>query len=103
MKAIGDLGYRGTSDLISVPNNTDSLQVKKFKSRALKRHKKFNGLIKNFDCLNSCFRNSQAKFKLCFEAVCVICQYQIEVDQPLFDILVEDVLRSDEENTSEDE
>ena len=92
IKAIGDSGYTGNHDVVSCPNVSDTNAVKKFKSRALKRHEKFNGLIKTFECFNQKFRHSQDKFKHSFEAVCVICQYQIEIDEPLFDILIEDVI-----------
>jgi hypothetical protein len=74
-KAIGDSGH---SQKISTPNSHDSKQVKKFKSRALERQEKFNGMIKNFDCLSGGFRHSVDRFKNCFGAMCVICQYQIE-------------------------
>ncbi len=91
-KAIGDGGYSGHSQQISTPNSRDSKQVKKFKSRALKRQEKFNGMTKNFDCLSGRFRHSVDRFKNCFEAVCVICQYQIENDRPLYDVLIDDLM-----------
>jgi DDE superfamily endonuclease len=91
-KAIGDLGYSGHPGTISTPNAIDSYGVNLFKSRALKRHETFNGHTKVFECLNGRFRHSVQRFANCFEAVCVLCQYQIENDKPLFNILVEDVL-----------
>jgi hypothetical protein len=91
-KGIGDGGYSGHSQQISTPNSHDSKQVKKFKSRALKRPEKFNGMTKNFDCLSGRFRHSVDRFKNCFEAVCVICQYQIENDRPLYDVLIDDLM-----------
>ena len=48
IRAIGDLGFRGEPDLISVPNAHDAKAVATFKSRALKRHESFNKLIKDF-------------------------------------------------------
>lgn len=90
-RCIGDGGYPGYPQVLSTPNALDSKQVAKFKSRALKRHETFNGRIKNFGCLGGIrFRHSLDKFKIMFEAVCVICQYQIEKD-PLYDILIEGV------------
>jgi hypothetical protein len=89
-KAIGDGGYSGHSHEISTPNSHDSKAVFKFKSRALKRHEKFNGLTKNFDCLDGRFRHCVDRFKNCFEAVCVIAQYQIENNRPLYDVLIDD-------------
>jgi hypothetical protein len=88
-KAIGDGGYRGHPNELSSPNSHDSKEVHTFKGRALKRHEKFNGKTKNFDCLSGRFRHSTDRFKNCFEAVCVICQYQMENGHPLYDVLVE--------------
>jgi len=97
-KAIGDLGYRGSQDAVSVPNPYDSRPVQVFKSRACLRHETFNGIIKEFDCLKGRFRHSTAKFGVCFEAVCVLCQYKLEHDRPLFDVLVEDVFAEEEDS-----
>jgi DDE superfamily endonuclease len=94
-KAIGDGGYFGHPKWIITPNAHDSRAVRKFKGRALKRHEKFNGHIKTFECTSSRFRHGQDKFKDCFEAVCVVCQYVIEIDIPLYDILIEDVFRDE--------
>ena len=118
-KAIGDGIYRGNQDTISYPNTHDSRPVKKFKSRALKRHEAFNGMTKSFQILRQAFRhNVEEKIGIAFEAVAVICQYKIEVEEPLYDILIEDVFKeeysdseiesyysdgnSDEENSEED-
>jgi len=90
-RCIADGGYPGYPEIISTPNSLDSKEVAKFKSRALKRHETFNGLLKRYECLGGIrFRHGIAKFKTMFEAVCVICQYQIEKD-PLYDILIEGV------------
>ena len=68
----------------------DDKEVRKFKSRALKRHEKFNGLCKEFECLKAAFRHkSMEKFAIYFESVCVVCQYKIEIECPLWDVLVE--------------
>lgn len=91
-KAIGDNGYSGHQVTISTPNGADPRNVAKFKSRALKRHEKFNGMAKSFDCLQGRFRHSVARFAICFEAVCVICQYQLENGKPLYNILIEDIM-----------
>ena len=42
--------------------------------------------------LDGRFRHSIKRFEDCFEAVCVICQYQIENGYDLYDILIEDML-----------
>ncbi|KAG7371241.1 hypothetical protein IV203_019811 [Nitzschia inconspicua] len=95
---IADGGYAGSDHIhhCSTPNIHDSRPVRRFKARALKRHEKFNGLIKNFHSVDCRFRHSIGKFKSVFEAICVICQYQIETDKPLYHVLVEDVLLEDE-------
>ena len=89
-KAIADAGYHAEEDfdVVSTPNNMDSDLVKKFKRRALKRHEKFNGLLKTFKCLDQRFRHSEERFAICFEACAVICQYALECDKPLYNILV---------------
>jgi hypothetical protein len=94
-RGIADGGYPGNPELLSTPNHHNSKAVKKFKSRALKRHEKFNGMTKNFDCLSGRFRHSVERFSQCFEAVCVICQYQLEMGDPLYDILIEGVIEEE--------
>jgi hypothetical protein len=85
--AIGDGGYSGHPEVVSSPNPLDDYDVKLSTSRA-----KFNGHIKTFRSLEGRFRHSIGRFKSVFEAVCVICQYQIETYKPLYDILVEGIL-----------
>ena len=80
---IADLGYRGEADLLSTPSSHDHASVRKFKSRALARHEKFNGQLKNFGCLSERFRHGIEKHQMCFEGVTVICQYQLENGSPL--------------------
>ena len=91
-RAIGDLGYRGHPNAVSVPNPSDGEDVTKFKSRALKRHEAFNGMIKTFESMKFTFRHSIKRFADCFEAICVICQFKLETEVPLFSILIEDVV-----------
>ena len=92
-KAIGDAGYNGHQQCCSTPNPNDTDEVKKFKSRALKRHESFNGMTKVFQSISGRYRHPIGKFPIVFEAICVICQYKIEADEPLFDILVEDLIK----------
>jgi hypothetical protein len=88
-KGIGDKGYSGKRyrHVMSTPNAFDTYGVKKFKSRALKRHENFNGMTKRFKCLDTRFRHGVSEFKYYFESICVICQYQIENGMPLYDFL----------------
>ena len=55
-------------------------------SRARARHETFNSRIKNFGCLEQRFRHGMEKHRICFEAVCVIVQYQMDNGAPLFDV-----------------
>ena len=80
--AIGDRGYRGEM----------------FKRRALLRYETFNGLTRTFDILDRRFRHDNAKFELALTAVCVLCNYKLEYERPLFDILVQAVVDAYEEN-----
>jgi hypothetical protein len=92
-KGIGDGGYGGHTAQLSHLNSHDSKEVKTFKGRALKRHERFNGYTKVFDCLSGRFRHSVDRFANCFEAVCVICQYQMENGNDLYDIHIEDMVK----------
>lgn len=84
--AIVDNGYKGTDVKASKPNPLDSKELRKFKSRARSRQECFNSRIKTFKCLKDEFRHGESKHKICFEAVVVICQYQLEHGSPLFDV-----------------
>jgi hypothetical protein len=86
--AIADRGYRGKelTAVLSTPNSCDPAEVRKMKSRARARHESFNAKIKNFGVLAGCFRHTLNDHKIVFEAVCVICQYQMENGSPLFDV-----------------
>jgi hypothetical protein len=83
---IGDNGYHGEPNIISTPNSHDPPEVRQLKSRALSRHETFNGRIKNFACVRERFRHRKEYHKIVFEAVCVICQYQIEHEGSIFSV-----------------
>ena len=88
MKVIADKGYnaRDVVDIISTPNSHDSKKVSEYKSRARARQETFNARLKNFGVLEQRFRHDLEKHKIAFEAVAVICQYQLENCSPLFDV-----------------
>jgi hypothetical protein len=52
---IADGGYAGSQHVhqCSTPNTHDCRPVSRFKARALKRHEKFNGLIKSFHSVDT--------------------------------------------------
>lgn len=84
---IGDGGYRGYANLISTPNSHDDTdEVYRFKSRARQRHERYNGMLKEFDCLKSLFRHDRDCLQACFEAVAVVVQYKMEMGTPLYEI-----------------
>lgn len=85
-KGIADGGYAGYPSLLSTPNTHDRPNVAKFKSRARLRHEKYNGMCKEFDCLDERFRHTQQKLQACFETVAVIVQYKMAMGTPLYDI-----------------
>ena len=86
-KALGDKGYTGYPNECSTFNAFDDDAVKSLKSRAQMRHEKFNGMLKEFSSLQNQHRHSQAGFEVCFEAAAVVCQYRMEMGEPLFDVL----------------
>lgn len=84
-RVIADKGYRG-DPRISVPSSHDAKELRAFKSRARARHESFNGRIKSFKVMAETFNKGIDKHRACFEAVCVIVQYQLELGSPLFDV-----------------
>jgi len=86
---IADKGCRGELALLSLPNSHDVEEVRELKGRALARHEKFNGQLKNFAILSGKFRHGLEKdqmlekHQMAFEAVTVICQHQLENGSPL--------------------
>jgi len=102
-KALGDKACNGHPEQCSTCNAFDGPAVKSLKSRAQMRHEQFNGLLKEFYCLNGRFRHGEKKFAMCFEAVCALCQCRLENGEPLFDLLAgielneEDVIEGEHE------
>ena len=83
-RAIGDKGYRGEREVLSVPSSQDTPRVRYFKSRALSRHETANARLKCFECLDETFRHGEAKHQQCFDSAAVIVQLQFENGSPLF-------------------
>ena len=100
-KSLGDDAYRGHHDTVSTANSHNTYGVKKFKSRALKRHEDFNGMTKTFNILQHRFRHGVDKIAKAFESVAVICQYKVESDEPLFDVLIEDLVNPEHDEESD--
>ena len=85
-RGIGDNGYRGEREILSLPNSHDHPELRKFKSRARARQESLNTRIQNFNILKDRFRHNIKKHKIVFEAVCVIVQYQFDNGSPLFEV-----------------
>ena len=87
-KVIADKGYcsRDFEDVLSTPSSYDTKEVSDFKGRARARQENFNARLKNFGILDQRFRQDVAKHQSAFEAVAVICQYQLEYGSPLMDV-----------------
>lgn len=77
-RCLGDRGYRGERDVLSIPSSQDTPEVRDFKGRALSRHETFNGRLKFFDSLDEKFRHGIEKHRDCFYACAVIVQLQLD-------------------------
>jgi DDE superfamily endonuclease len=77
-KLIADQGYRNEPQ-ISIQNNFDDSEFKKFKARARSRQESINTRIKSFKILSERFRHDvNLQHKHVFHAVCVIVQYDLD-------------------------
>jgi hypothetical protein len=91
MRVIADSGYVDKDlehMIISTPNAHDPKELAAFKTRARLRHKSFNSRVKAFKICSDKFRHDKKRLELhgiAFIAVCVICQYQMELGHPIFD------------------
>ena len=77
-RIIADGIYNDEDDVISQKSELDPRELAEFKDRALSRHEKFNGLLKNFNILTTKFRHGRENHFVAFEAVCCLCQYQLD-------------------------
>jgi len=86
-KAITDRGYKSNTDpTLAKPNSHDDPELRTFKARARMRQEQFNARIKRFACLSGSFRHSIARHGNCFEAVCVLCVYEMELVSPMYSV-----------------
>lgn len=70
--------YHGEPSFVSYANSLDEEDIAKFKLR--EHHERFNGMVKVFKSTASVnIIHGKARYKKCFEAVCVICQYMMEM------------------------
>jgi hypothetical protein len=86
-RLIGDSGYKGEPNLITAHNDNHSKELTNFINRVRARHENFNARIKSYRCLSERFRSNRENHKIVFEAVCVLCQYDLENGHPLMEII----------------
>jgi hypothetical protein len=77
-RVIGDSGYEGEHEKVAITREGDSVEVKKFKARAKARHESFNSRLKSFQILDLAFRHGFGQHQMAFEAVCTLCQLDME-------------------------
>lgn len=86
-KVVADGGYANKKWLeMASPNSRDPELLSTFKARAKMRQENFHSKIKVFNALSGNFRHSIERHKVCFEAACVIAQYDNELCNPLLDV-----------------
>jgi hypothetical protein len=76
-RAVGDDGYRGLDEFISLRNEFDPPELATFKERAMARHENFNQRLKKWQVLTKRFRHGVGNHKTAFRAVCAITLYEI--------------------------
>jgi hypothetical protein len=87
LRGLGDKGYRGVPDFISIRNDFDPPEISKFKNRALARHESYNSKLKQWAVLRGLFLHNDISFHgSCFRAVNTVIIFQLENgSQSLFD------------------
>jgi hypothetical protein len=83
---IGDSGYAGEPDTLTVIRAGDSRETKKFKEAARARQETVNGRLKEFDIIDKRWPFDWKKHEIVFKALIVMLQYDLETTRPLFDI-----------------
>lgn len=86
---ISDGGYAGC-DKVSMPNYREPKELRRFKTLIRTRHESFNGRVTGFRCLQETFQYAPTQHVICFEAVVVMLQYQIELGHPLYDLYLQE-------------
>ena len=87
---IADKIYKPEREKISCITEHDDPNTKKFKKRALARQETINMRIKRYKIIEDRFRhgnhNDHKFHQSCFEACCILVQYEIEGKNPLFTV-----------------
>ncbi len=80
---IGNSGYKGELSKISTTVDAHSAEVKEFFARAKSRQETINTRLKSFNvlschfCHGKCVENKLRLHQTCFEAICVLVQYDL--------------------------
>jgi hypothetical protein len=85
-KGIGDLGYAGEPETITVIHTNNSAELKKFKEAARARQENVNGRLKEFTILEKRWPYHRDKHTIVFKTLVVMTQYDMETIRPLFDL-----------------
>ena len=89
-KAVADKIYRYDRNKVGADNDHDDPDVKKFKQRVKARHESANCRLKAFRILEDNFRTTGerrlGRHKAAMEACCVLVQYEMENNRPLFKV-----------------
>jgi hypothetical protein len=85
-RVIGDSGYQGEPEKVSISRDGDDQETKKFKARAKSRQETFNGRLKNFRVTALPFRHGHDKHRKPFVACCLLIQMEIQNGHGLFEM-----------------
>jgi hypothetical protein len=85
-RAVGDSGYKGEPNKVTITREGQTKELKKYLARVKSRHETFNARIKSFRVLDVAFRHGFAQHQQCFEAVCILVQYDVESGHGLYDV-----------------
>jgi len=91
-RVITDRSYRveDLEGVCSCPNREDPEDLALFKSRVRARQERINAAIKSFKCIDHVWRHARKDHVIFFEACCVVCQYNMDCGDVLFDVLGDD-------------
>lgn len=86
-RVIADRVYRKV-ECVSIHNSMDCEEVRNFKRRVRSRQESFNERLERWESLKTCWKHGIAdnKHKIVLDAVATLCVYQIELEEPLFDV-----------------
>lgn len=77
-RVIGDSGYSGEPDVISLKNDFDPKELSEFKNRVTARHETNSQRLKTYKVLTKAFRHHVDNHGIAFRAVCVMVMCQME-------------------------